>query len=54
MDTGISLLVLLALGIVIGAGLGWVSFFRLGKLRNELDGLRHELARLRRQPERLN
>ena len=49
MDTEISLLILLALGVVIGAVLGWASFFRLGELRNELDGLRHELARLRRQ-----
>jgi uncharacterized membrane protein len=51
MGTEINLLVLLALGLVIGAVLGWVSFFRLGELRNELDGLREELARLRRQSE---
>jgi hypothetical protein len=49
MGAEINLLVLLALGLLIGAVLGWISFFRLGQLCNELTGLQDELARLRRQ-----
>jgi uncharacterized membrane protein len=49
MEAGIGLLILVVLGAVLGAALGWVSFFRVGTLRNQVSKLQYELTVLQRQ-----
>ncbi len=50
MDTEIGVLIMLVLGALVGAALGWVSFFQVRSLRTELRRLRRELHRMQQEP----
>jgi uncharacterized membrane protein len=49
MEAAIVLYILISLGLVIGAVLGWITFFRVGNLRTQVARLESDLARLRQQ-----
>jgi len=51
MGSEILLLTVMCLGLVTGAVLGWVAFFRAGRLRKQLNQLQRELNRLQQQTE---
>ena len=51
MGSEILLLTVICLGLVTGAVLGWVAFFRTGRLRKQLNQLQRELNRLQQQTE---
>ena len=51
MGSEILLLTVICLGLVTGAVLGWVAFFRAGRLRKQLNQLQRELNRLQQQTE---
>jgi len=49
MEVWTGLMILTVLGLVVGAVLGWLSFFRLGELRRQLARLESDLTRLEQQ-----
>jgi hypothetical protein len=50
MSAEILFLTVISLGLVIGARLGWITFFRTGKLRKQLTRLQQDLDRLQKRP----